>query len=234
MLRRVVGNPTIMMIDLVSLLIGFYGIHSNILTVVLPDYLSGGGHWQFLTNLSLVYSLIVFGVGFLAHFFKSQQLYEFKNLIHPIGIALESIVAIVYWPLRIWFLELLVSDPKNLKIPLSTDLAIHLMPIVSLLIDYLVFMPKWTIGNTTAFLICSKLTIAYWFLLKYLIDFENGGTYPYVFLNVDTDQKRVFVFFMVGIIAFGQFLLLRKLYDVVVRATKDTEKKLDRKLKKEL
>lgn len=220
-----------MVIDLVSLLIGFYGIYTNIVTVELPDHLSDGGHWQFLTNLSLVYSMIVFAIGFLAHFFHNQLLYDIKNLIHPVGIALESIVAIVYWPLRIWFLHLLVKDSK-IRIPLVTDLAIHLMPIVSLLIDYLVFMPKWTITNTTAFFIISQLTVGYWFLLKYLIDHENGGSYPYVFLNVDSDQKRLFVFFIISIIAFGQFLLFKKLYQVVVTATEEFEREIDQELEK--
>jgi hypothetical protein len=220
------------MIDGISLLIGGYGIYGNILTCVLPPHLAGGGHWQFLTNLSLIYSMVVFGLGFIAHLTKNQRLFAVKNTIHPIGIALESIVALIYWPLRIWFIHLLANDPSLMTIPLSIDLSIHLMPLVSLLIDYLVFMPKWTIRTSTALMICTAFTICYWVLLKYLIDVENGGVYPYAFLNVDTELQRGIVFCMVGLSTFCQFLSLRKLYETIVGVTEDVSAEIDHKLAK--
>ncbi|KAK6458719.1 FAR-17a/AIG1-like protein [Scheffersomyces xylosifermentans] len=232
MSRRVVGNPTILAIDAVSLAIGFYGIHSNILTIELPDHLAKAGHWQFLTNLSLVYSLFVFLIGFVAHLTRSQTLFDLKNNIHPIGLALETIVAMIYWPLRIFFLQFLTADPSKFNLPLSTDLSIHLMPVVSLLIDYLVFMPRWTIKTSTALALMVSLTSGYWFLLKYLIDVDNGAKYPYAFLDVDSDEKRVVVFGMVAITAFSQFLLMRKLYDLIVNYTEKIDDEIDKELDK--
>lgn len=234
MSRRVVGNKAILIIDLISILIGIYGIYATVFTIQLPDFLAGGGHWQFLTNLSLIYSMVVFIIGFFAHLAKSQALFNFKNLIHPVGVALESVVFLVYWPLRLFFFELIASDPNIVKLPIRVDLAIHLMPLASLLIDYLVFMPKWTIKNTTALLILSALTTGYWFLLKRLIDVENGARYPYGFLNTDTEQQRVILFGLIGSIAFIQIVFFRKIYDVIVRTTKKSEIKIDQKLKKKI
>lgn len=230
-LGRRVGNPYITTIDFISILIGLYGYH-EITSIQLPPHLEDAGHWQFLTNLSLIYSLFVFIVGFIAHITKSHTLFLFKNNLHPIGLALETIVAGVYWPLRLFFLHLLTKDPANFNLPLSTDLCIHLMPVVSLLIDYLVFMPRWTISSNTALGFVVLLTTFYWFLLDNLIDVENGGSYPYEFLNVEKDSQRIFVFAVVAFVAFGQFLVMRRVYDWVVGKTEEASGKIDEELDK--
>ncbi|EGW31899.1 uncharacterized protein SPAPADRAFT_60992 [Spathaspora passalidarum NRRL Y-27907] len=232
MSRREVGNPVIAFIDGISLAIGFYGIYTNIMTVELPEYLAGAGHWQFLTNLSLVYSLVVFGLGFVAHITHNNILFGIKNNIHPIGLALETIVAVIYWPLRLFFMNLLTSAPENFCISLSTDLAIHLMPVVSLLIDYLVFMPKWTIKTSSALGLLVFLTSVYWCLLKSLIDIEKGAKYPYAFLDVESEVERAAIFGVVTLVAFLQFLFLRKVYDFIVKTTEEIDDEIDKGLDK--
>lgn len=222
MTQRIVGNPIITFIDFLSIVIGAYGFQSTILTLPLPPHLVDAGHWQFLTNLSLVYSLVVFVVGFIAHITKSERLFSLKNNLHPIGLALESIVSIVYWPLRLFCLRLLVEDTSLYPIPMSADLAVHLMPVVSLLIDYFIFMPRWTIKTKTALGICFALTGAYWCLLEYLVDVENGSSYPYAFLNVPHNGLRAFIFVIVGGAAFVQFLIMSKIYSVLVESPQDS------------
>ncbi|ODV76736.1 uncharacterized protein CANTADRAFT_57329 [Suhomyces tanzawaensis NRRL Y-17324] len=230
-MSRVVGNKAILAIDVLSLAVGSYGLYENIINAQLPDHLVKAGNWQFLTNLSLVYSLVVFGVGVLAHLFHSPALFQFKNTIHPVGLALESIVAMVYWPLRLFLIELLAKD-GILHIPVHVDLAIHLMPVVSLLIDYLVFMPRWTIKTSTALGLVVFLSSAYYGLLKVLVDVENGAAYPYVFMNVETETERVFVFIVVGGVAFLQFLIFKGLYDWIVGKTEEADEAIDRFAKK--
>lgn len=221
-MQRTVGNPIITLIDFLSIVIGVYGFHGTILTLPLPPHLVDAGHWQFLTNLSLVYSLAVFVVGFIAHISKSEKLFKLKNNLHPIGLALESIVTMVYWPLRLFWLGLLVEDTSVYPIPMPADLSIHLMPVVSLLIDYLVFMPRWTIRTRTAFGMCCALTLAYWCLLEYLVDIENGSSYPYAFLNVPHNGLRALIFAVVGGSAFLQFLLMSKIYTVFIESPQDS------------
>lgn len=230
MSRRVVGNKTILIINACSIIIGCYGMYSNIMKTELPAHLAKGGHWQFLTNLSLVYSLVVFVVGFFAHLLKSNYLFHLKNTIHPIGLALETIVAGVYWPLRLFFLHLLLKDPSKFKLALSTDLCIHLMPVVSLLIDYLVFMPKWTIRNETALMLVIFLTTGYWALLKKLVDIESGAQYPYAFLDVGSEEKRALVFAVVGTVAFCQFIFMKRVYEWIVKETINVDEQIDKKM----
>lgn len=228
-MNRTVGNRIITVITFISIIIGTYGIVS-IVNIELPPHLAQAGPWQFLTNLSLVVSLVIFIIGFLAHITKSDALFELKNKIHPIGLALESIVAGVYWPLRLFFLHLLTKNPSKYMIPLKVDLSIHLMPVVSLLIDYLIFMPRWTLSTRGALAIVSALTTAYWVLLSKLIDVSSGAEYPYVFLNVENDHLRMAIFSIVGLTAFLQFLAMRKVYDWIV---KTSDKEVDIKGEKE-
>ena len=58
MSRRVVGNHVILGINAVSIVVGLYGAW-RIFLIELSDDLKGAGHYQFLTNLSLIYSLVV-------------------------------------------------------------------------------------------------------------------------------------------------------------------------------
>ncbi|KAG7195988.1 uncharacterized protein KQ657_002375 [Scheffersomyces spartinae] len=213
MSRRVVGNPVIGTITAISLIIGGWGL-LQITGFELPENLAGAGCWQFLTNLSLLYTLLVFAIGTLAHMFQSPVLYSLKNYLHPIALALESVVALVYWPLRLFKPQLILT--RDFFLPMDVDLAIHLLPVVSLSIDYFLFMPKWLLSHTSAFLFVTSLAMGYYLLLKQLVDVENGAIYPYQFLNVDTELERIVIFFIVGLTGFLQYLFLQKLYDVIV------------------
>lgn len=214
--RRTVGNPVIAGILSVSLVLGAYALFYLLHHVELPDHLVGGGQWQFLTNLSLLYTLIVFAIGIAAHVLRSPTLFNLKNKLHPVALVLECVVTAVYWPLRLLLVHLLVKDPKRVFIPMHIDLCLHLLPVVTLLIDFLVFLPRWTIATESSLAACVVLTSLYWFWLKQVVDFDNGGEYPYLFLNTDTEQTRVLIFAMVGLVGFALFLFCKKLYDIVV------------------
>ena len=105
------------------------------------------------------------------------------------------------------------------------------MPVVSLLIDYLVFMPRWTIKSNTVLLLITALSTGYWCLLKYLVDTENGGRYPYAFMDMEDDGLRALVFVAVGLVAFLQFHFMRNIYDVVVKKAETVDIEIDRKLR---
>lgn len=218
---RTPGHPVITAISSISLALGTWALCYLLLYIDLPPHLAGGGHWQFLTNLSLVFTLVVFLLGVVAHITKSAALFNLKNALHPIALALESVVTLVYWPLKLFFLHLLVKDPTRKMIPLAVDMCLHLLPVVSLLVDYIYFMPKWTITNWTALAACLVLTTLYWFLLKTLVDFENGGEYPYTFLNVDDEITRIAIFQVVGLVGFSSFLFFKKVYDLIVHPEED-------------
>lgn len=210
-MTRTVGNSIVIVLDAVSLAIGIYGLF-NVSQIQLPDHLIGGGRWQFLTNLSLVYSLIIFTLGLISHVTRSESLFKFKNLVHTFGFVTELVVFSVYWPLRLFFIKKLVKE-GSIRISLLTDLSIHFMPAVSLALDFFLFMPNFNLRTELAFLGCISLTSVYWLWLNYIIDFTNGGVFPYEFLNGDSSLVRACVFWGIGISAFIQFLLMRYLYN---------------------
>lgn len=216
---RTVGNQAAAAVDLVAIAIGGWGLWKNI-QFDLPKHLVDAGPWQFLTNLSLAYSLVVFILGFLAHVLWSQRLFRLKNSLHPIAMTMELIVATIYWPLRLFFLHLLVDDVSRFIFPLPVDLAVHLLPVVALTIDYLAFMPPWTITTQAALLGCAGSTLAYWFQLARLVDVSKGAAYPYQFMNVEKDSSRAGIFVIVGLVGFSFFLVARYLHSWVVPKSK--------------
>lgn len=210
-----IGHPLVLTLNGLSVAIGVFGL-IRLGDLPLPQHLQGAGKWQFLTNLSLMYSIGVFFLGFLSHLFKSQRLYNIKNNVHAIGFVLEIVVFLVYWPLKLFFIDILAKDGV-VGIDIITDLSIHFMPVVSLGIDFFLFMPNWSMSTNVAFSSCLFLTSVYWVWLHYLIDFEAGGRFPYEFLNVENVYSRAGIFCLVGMIGFSQFLLMRKVYNMVNR-----------------
>lgn len=216
------GHPIIILIDIVSILIGFYGLHNA--RPQLPDNLKQAGHWQFLTNISLLASIITFTIGLFSHLTRSVRLFELKNILHTITFVAEAVVTSVYWPLRLFFLHYLIHD-RSITIKLVVDLSIHLMPFISLAIDFFFFSPNFQIKTTTAVVLFLGLTSSYWLWLNYLIDFENGGVFPYAFLNIGTSFTRAIIFWGIGFSAFLQFLLMRFIYTLFVKPQVEKDKK---------
>lgn len=228
--NRLPGHPVITIITALSFVLGTWALRYLIAHTELPPHLEAGGHWQFLTTLSLLFTLVVFFVGVMAHITKSSALFHLKNCMHPIALALECVVTMVYWPLKLFFLHLLVKDPARKMVPLVVDMCLHLLPVVSLLVDYIFFMPKWTITNWTALGACLVLTTLYWFWLKQLVDFENGGEYPYMFLNVDNEVTRIAIFQMVGFAGFASFLFFKLVHDLIVHPEVEEPDKLKKEI----
>lgn len=212
---RTAGDGVAGALSLVAFAIGAWGLWRNI-GFKLPVPLADAGPWQFLTNISLAYSLVVFAAGFLAHFSGSSRLFNLKNDLHPIALTMEMIVASVYWPLRLFFLHLLANDVTTFEFPLHVDLAVHLLPVVALAVDYVAFMPPWTITTQTALFGCATITVAYWFQLARLVDVTSGAVYPYQFMNVESDGVRAGIFVVVGLVGFLMFLVVREIHGWVV------------------
>lgn len=206
-MARTAGNRAALFVSTLSLLIASKAL-TLILELQLPPSLAKAGHWQFLTNLSLMISIMVFLVGTLAHLTHSTTLFTYKNYLHAMGLALETVVAGVYWPLRLFFIPLILPNLEA-RIPISLDLAIHLLPVISLSIDYYFFMPQWPISSKQAYPLFIVLTLGYWGLLHCLMD--DTSVFPYPFLQVP-DGTRAFIFALVLHIGFVSFTAQRKIH----------------------
>lgn len=187
--------------------------------LVLPPSLSQAGHKQFLTNLSLVATLISNFLNIINWFVQrsnhngNQFVFNYicRHFILPIALTLETIVPIVYWPLRLFAQTLIVQEiPKDkpYPLPISTDLSIHLLPFLFLLSDHYFsgFGSKFEISNTKAWFIVSLLGFGYFKYLFFLIDPSKGQAYPYPFLDVE-EHMRAIIFVVVSTVSWLFFIL---------------------------
>lgn len=220
--NRAAGNPYSLVLNAVALVICYRGL-KTVTNYELPLVLASAGHKQFLTILSLFVSIATFALSVLSHLTKSQKLFTLKNDVHAIATTLETIVSGVYWPLKLFFIKMILDREKIA--PLSVDLAIHLVPTVTLLVDFYCFMPNWKVNDGAAMSIVALLTVAYWQWLNYVMD--ETSVFPYPFLNVSF-KARLLIFDVIGSVAFGNFLLQKWIYKKVIRGAEVAEEKVQK------
>ncbi|VEU20395.1 DEKNAAC101304 [Brettanomyces naardenensis] len=206
---RKAGNPFALSLGWIFLVQGAHTLYA-LDSIPLPPELAKGGHQQFLTNLSFVFTLLYFGINVLYHLLQFEGLATLKMFMGAIATSAEFIVSSVYWGLRFFATDLIIVD--NQVIPLPLDLLLHLAPIASLYVDYFLFQNRWEISDSTGLGIMMLLTLAYWKWLEHLIGLD--GNYPYPFLNVDV-QTRAVIFVAVGLTAFGGFLACKYMHPVL-------------------
>lgn len=181
--------------------------------IQLPPSLASAGHRQFLTNISAAVTL----VNSLSNVFDFvvqsavSRLWA-RHFTLPIALVLESVVASVYWPLRLFAMHLILQQPPvpgHSPIPLSVDLSIHLAPVVGLLIDH-----YWTgqgekfrVSYKVAWLVVLVLGYGYKCWLELLI--KPPAAYPYPFLNVE-EPKRTVIFCTVTSFSMVYYVLYQR------------------------
>lgn len=183
----------------------------------LPPQLATAGHWQFLTNLSLVLTCVSVGVNIISTTLGSKFLRGVSTALTASALVAETLVAIIYWTLKLFFVSLIV--PANVTpdryIPLSIDLTIHLFPVLFLSIDYyLLRNTGFRIPLLGAVGLVLALTVSYWFVLEALV--VPPAHYPYPFLNVD-EGERIKIFGVVAMCGVVFYQVYEYLHTVVQR-----------------
>lgn len=77
-----------------------------------------------------------------------------KLIFCPFSLQLAFVISSIYWPLMLFFPHLIMRSmdeqplpgalPQLMRLPLATDLALHALPLFTLLIDFFVFQPKFS------------------------------------------------------------------------------------------
>lgn len=197
----------------------------------LPPTLKKAGHKQFFTNISLVVTminnvanivnyLIQKSVGidkkrkekpFIANFSELVS----RHLTLPLALVLETVVPLVYWPLRLFFASMILTvdtdAPDRPLIPLSIDLAIHFFPFLFLITDHYYSGSglKFRLSNTTVWFVVVAIAFGYYKFLKALIDPNAGQAYPYPFLNVP-EPYQTMIFIITGSVAWWFYTVYQK------------------------
>ncbi|CAB4255642.1 similar to Saccharomyces cerevisiae YHR140W Putative integral membrane protein of unknown function [Maudiozyma barnettii] len=210
-----------LIINVLSLFVGSWGL-SQATTLILPPSLKDAGHKQFLTNISVVATLISNVWNISNYFIQRSNLninllrvsnFISRHLVLPIALILETVVPIVYWPLRLFAMKLImqgVSDGKS-PVPLSVDLSIHFFPCIFLLCDHYLSGTgnKFMISNRHAWFLVIILGMAYYKYLAFLINPSIGQKYPYPFLDVVEPYKSI-IFVCVTTVAWSFYVFYQK------------------------
>lgn len=130
-----------------------------------------GWHFQFLTILSLIASLVVFGLGALADVTANTSLFRAKNALSAIVTPLEFLVTLLYFGISAVDPTMVV--PPEFQIPLLVDLGFHFAPAVFLSLDALILSPPWTASASTVMALSTLISLAYWYWVE--ICFTHNG-----------------------------------------------------------
>ncbi|KAK0219770.1 FAR-17a/AIG1-like protein [Armillaria nabsnona] len=184
-----------------------------------------GGHYQFLTILGLVASLCTMGVALLVDLFPSiPALRSLKRAMLMVCMPVEAVVVSVYWTLLLLFPSLILQKyvPSEVtsshdalplaRIPLPLDLAMHVVPGLSLVLDFLVFEKKYSQElvklAVPVVLTCGGMYSS-WAERNAKL---NDGIFPYPFLTENPFETRLGIYVGACVIGYVYFRALNALH----------------------
>ncbi|KAH7340810.1 FAR-17a/AIG1-like protein [Rhizoctonia solani] len=195
-----------------------------------------GGHWQFLTILGLAAAWITIALSLLGDLFpSSQSINGVKRSLLMISLPVSIIVSGIYWTLMLAFPHLILPPieaplepvepssapeaPQFYRIPLKMDLALHLAPSVSLIVDFFVLERKYTTRQLKAqaplLAILAAISYATW--AEYCA--SKNGAFPYPFLTISPFHIRVVIYGVTTLLAYLSLLVLNSVHPRSALAT---------------
>lgn len=211
------STPKYLFANTIGLSVLAWGIKS-ILIRTLPEQLAEAGHWQFLTNLSLVLTAVAQSSNYLTILTDVDVFRKLNVALNAAALVAETLVSSIYWTLKLFFMPLIIPEnvPKQMHIPLHLDLAIHLFPVMFLSADYY-FNRTDSFGLPPLLVLALVITLSggYWCVLEALV--KPPAHYPYPFLNADFDV-RLKIFSVVAILGFVFYQVYEYFHAVVKKA----------------
>ncbi|CAH00506.1 uncharacterized protein KLLA0_D07788g [Kluyveromyces lactis] len=207
-------NGYVLLLSLACVFTTTYGL-IQCTQIKLPSNLATAGHKQFLTNISAVVTIVNGALNTVNQLLGNKGTLHFwsREFTFPIATCLETIVCVIYWPLRIFFIPLImhgVQDSSRSPLPMHVDIAIHLLPIIYLCLDYFFLKEApFQIAGWKVFLSLPLLGLTYRIYLDSIIG--PSGSYPYPFLDVPEPYKSV-IFVTVSLSSGGLYILYQKFH----------------------
>ncbi|AAS53407.1 AFR036Cp [Eremothecium gossypii ATCC 10895] len=205
-----------LIINSASLVLTSWGV-SNAVKLTLPPNLQLAGQKQFLTILGASLTIVtnVIGIGYSLLGGDGGLRYVSREVFLPAALVLESVVALVYWPLRVFFVNMIyhgLPEGASPEITVPVDLCIHLVPVAGLLLDYfLVQQGPFQMGRLPFWLLVTAMGVGYNRWLGHIIHADLDQSYPYPFLDV-AEPYRTLIFGVITTIAWGFYVLYQTLH----------------------
>ncbi|KIJ34690.1 hypothetical protein M422DRAFT_70171 [Sphaerobolus stellatus SS14] len=186
-----------------------------------------GGHWQFLTIQGLAAACLTMGAGLLADLLPSAKAFrKTQRVLQMISLPIAVVISSIYWTLLLFFPSLILPPapghdsvasssseaPPLARIPLSMDLALHAVPAISLIFDFLVFQKPYDATDIkyTATILVALAGLWYSSWVEYCASYNK--TFPYPFLTENVFNVRVGIYIGACLLALGVFRTLNTVH----------------------
>ncbi|KAI0724063.1 FAR-17a/AIG1-like protein [Cerioporus squamosus] len=204
-----------------------YGyIHLPDVVANMPMANMKGGHFQFLTiqGLCIAWITMVLSVGCdiipSSRFLKSA-----KRAFLMSALPLAIVISVIYWTLLLLLPHLILMPdpnaseptsasamPEPQRLPLSTDLALHAAPAVSLIIDFYFLERKYpkSVSRYGSFVLAAVVGTWYACWVEYCASYN--GFFPYPFLTQSPFNVRVVIYSGASLFAAVAFIAINALH----------------------
>ncbi|KAG8954706.1 hypothetical protein FRC04_011139 [Tulasnella sp. 424] len=186
-----------------------------------------GGNWQFLTIQGLALSWVTLSLCILSDVSpRSTSLAAARRFLLMMALPLEVVVAAIYWSLIYFMPRLMVPTIQNptteptsaspplpalFFIPLPIDLALHLSPVLALLLHFFVLEAKYSVRWVHQWAPVVATGFAMWYSAFAEWCALENKTFPYPFLNVQL-PFRLAIYATSTLIAISSFKGLNRIH----------------------
>ncbi|KAK7014960.1 MFS general substrate transporter [Favolaschia claudopus] len=177
-----------------------------------------GGHFQFLTIQGLAVAWLTMVFGLLEDIFSLKTFRAIKRGLLIVALPTATIVSSIYWTLLLGAPHLIVqkmpvgSGETPMMLPLRIDLALHAVPGLALLSDFMIFERRYG-RNAIQFLAPALTSICtLWYGWWVELCASKNGTFPYPFLTLNPFDIRLRIYAAAGIVACLSFYTLNALH----------------------
>ncbi|OCK83550.1 hypothetical protein K432DRAFT_379409 [Lepidopterella palustris CBS 459.81] len=169
-----------------------------------------GGHFQFLTNISLALSTLVSILGALVDLTRSRSAQALKSRVLFLITPIEALITLSYWSVYLYDVSLIVDSRMGPLISLYKDIGFHLLPFIFLLIDLLYFSPRYFLPPLPSFAVFAGFLSLYRGVWLEICVARNGWV-PYPVLAELSAGREFTLWGVCAALAWGASMGLRGL-----------------------
>lgn len=185
-----------------------------------------GGHMQFLTIQGLAVAWVTMLLSLGNDIFPTvKSLRALKRALFMIAMPLSVVISTIYWSLLLFLPNLILrrestnmestsstAVPKFIRLDLNVDLALHAVPALTLLLDFILFERPYSHNAARRGAPLLSVLAALWYgsWVEYCASYN--GMFPYPFLTENPLPIRMAIYFGACLLALLSFWALNSVH----------------------
>ncbi|PIL24148.1 hypothetical protein GSI_13901 [Ganoderma sinense ZZ0214-1] len=185
-----------------------------------------GGHFQFLTIQGLCVACIAMVLSVACDLIPSAKILRTaKRAVLMSALPLSIVISAIYWTLLLTMPHMILTESPSERMPtsshtvpelerldLTTDLALHAAPAISLIVDFYALEPKYPKFASRYGSVVVAAILGTWYAcwVEYCASFN--GMFPYPFLTYNPFNIRVAIYFGASLFAALAFMVMNALH----------------------